>query len=88
MPSQERDHRGPDRDVEDRVEDLGRTPGEERQQPELNGVGDDRDGPRGENAALPSLHARTLFSAGGDGQTPSLARSYGSIERQSGLDLS
>lgn len=69
MPTEKRDHRGPDRDVEHGVEDSGRTPGEERHQPDLNGVGGDGDDTRGEDPALRLVHARTLGSAGGGGQT-------------------
>jgi hypothetical protein len=69
VPPEERDHRGPDRDVEDGVEDLGRAAREERQQPDLNGVGRDRDDSRGEDPALRFLHARTLGSGNGAGQT-------------------
>ena len=49
MPTEKSDHRGPDCDVEHGVGNLGRTPGEDRKQPDLNGIGDDRDDPRGED---------------------------------------
>lgn len=68
MPPEKRDHRGPDDDVEHGVGDLERAPGEERQQPDLNGIGHDRDDSRGEDPALRFLHARTLGSAGCGGQ--------------------
>ncbi len=68
MPSEKSDHRGPDREVERRVDDLEGASGEERQQPDLNGIGRDRDDSRGEDAALRFLHASTLGSAGGGGQ--------------------
>lgn len=68
MPPEERDHRDHDSDVEHGVDDLGRTPGEKRQQPYLNGVGHDRDDPCGKDPALRLLHLRTLGSANAGGQ--------------------
>ena len=78
MPPKQSDHRDPDHDVEHGVENLGRAPGEERQQPDLNGVGDDGDDSRREDPALSLLHVRTLGSASGAGQT-SLARGRRSL---------
>ena len=60
MPSDERDHRSPDHDVEDGVEASGRAAGEKRHEPELKGVGDDGDDPRGKDAAWQLFHAWTL----------------------------
>ena len=51
VPADERDHRGADDDVENGVEALGGAAREERQEPELNGVGDDGKDARGEDAA-------------------------------------
>ncbi len=69
MPPEKRDHCGADHDVERSVDGLDRAPGEERQQPDLYGVGDDGDDPRGEDPALRFLHARTLGSGNGGGQS-------------------
>ena len=63
MPSEERDHRGADHDVERGVEARDRAAREERQEPELNGVGDDGDDPRGEDAFVPVFHARATLRA-------------------------
>jgi hypothetical protein len=69
VPPEKRDHGDPDHDVENGAEDLGRAPGEERQQSDLNGVCDHGDDPRGEDPALRLLHASTLGSASRGGQT-------------------
>lgn len=79
MPPEERDHRDHDSDVEHGVDDLGRTPGEKRQQPYLNGVGHDRDDPCGKDPALRLLHLRTLGSANAGGQLTAQAKSVNTI---------
>ena len=66
MPSEERHHRGADDDVECRVEARERAAREERQEADLNGVGEDGDDPRGQDAPLRVFHARTL----GRGRVP------------------
>jgi hypothetical protein len=72
VPSEERDHRGAHHDVEGGVEARERAAREERHEPELNGVGNDGDDPRRENAPLPVFHPATLGPAAGIGQPRSL----------------
>jgi hypothetical protein len=56
VPSDERDHRDADDDVEHGVEARGGAARKKRHEPELNRVGGDGDDPRGEDSAPGGAH--------------------------------
>lgn len=73
MPSDENDHHDRDDRVEHIIDDRSGALGEERQETELNRVGDHGQGPRGEDSSPGLLHPLTLAPRKRNGQT----RPYG-----------